>query len=108
MIYKSSTFNVFSLKTGYGKYIGVDATGFLVAVADAIGARERFEAVFQDVRFTTLKPCRNLTFQGLCAIQSVSSGLFMSLQTNEEDLIMVCSKTAKEYEIVNVRNNFFI
>lgn len=48
---KSSSFD-FSLKTGYGKYIGVDANGFLVAIADAIGARERFEAVFQDVGFT--------------------------------------------------------
>ncbi|KAE9552787.1 hypothetical protein FO519_004004 [Halicephalobus sp. NKZ332] len=78
----------FSLKTGYGKYIGVDANGFLVAIADAIGARERFEAVFQD---------------GLCAIQSVSSGLFLSLETNEEDLIMACSKKVKEYEVVNLR-----
>lgn len=39
----------FSLKTGYGKYFGVDANGYLVATADAIGPRERFEAVFQDV-----------------------------------------------------------
>uniref|UniRef100_A0A914XWN0 Actin-bundling protein n=1 Tax=Panagrolaimus superbus TaxID=310955 RepID=A0A914XWN0_9BILA len=78
----------FSMKTGYGKYIGVDANGYLVATADAIGPRERFEAVFQD---------------GLCAVQSVSSGLFLSLKTNDEDLIMVVSKTAKEHEIVNLR-----
>ena len=39
------------MKTGYGKYIGVDANGYLVATADAIGPRERFEAVFQDVSF---------------------------------------------------------
>uniref|UniRef100_A0A7E4V2U9 FRG1-like family protein n=1 Tax=Panagrellus redivivus TaxID=6233 RepID=A0A7E4V2U9_PANRE len=78
----------FSLKTGYGKYVGVDASGYLVAVADAIGPRERFEAVFQD---------------GLSAIQSVSSGLFLSMKTNDEDLIMVCSKTVKEDEIINLR-----
>lgn len=43
------------MKTGFGKYIGVDPQGQLVAVADAIGTRERFEAIFQDVRFTCLK-----------------------------------------------------
>lgn len=39
-----------SLKTGFGKYVGVDAEGVLVAVADAVGPRERFEIIFQDVR----------------------------------------------------------
>jgi hypothetical protein len=39
------------LKTGFGKYVGVDAEGFLIAIAEAIGARERFDVVFQDVTF---------------------------------------------------------
>jgi protein FRG1 len=41
--------NKFSMKTGFGKYVGVDAEGKLIAIADAVGARERFEVVFQDV-----------------------------------------------------------
>lgn len=38
-----------SLKTGYGKYVGVDSEGNLVATADAVGTRERFIFVFQNV-----------------------------------------------------------
>ncbi|KAJ1367857.1 hypothetical protein KIN20_028864 [Parelaphostrongylus tenuis] len=37
-----------SFKTGYGKYIGVDADGSLVATAEAIGQRERFQVVFEE------------------------------------------------------------
>lgn len=40
-----------SLKTGYGKYVGVNSQGNLVATADAVGTRERMIVVFQDVGF---------------------------------------------------------
>jgi len=40
---------LFSLKTGFGKYVGFDSGGCLIATADAIGDRERFGVVFQDV-----------------------------------------------------------
>jgi hypothetical protein len=39
-----------SLKTGFGKFVGFDSEAYLIATADAIGARERFDVVFQDVR----------------------------------------------------------
>ena len=39
----------FSLKTGFGKYVGFDSEAYLIATADAIGARERFDVVFQSV-----------------------------------------------------------
>lgn len=39
----------FSMKTGFGKYVGTDSNGRLIATSEAIGARERFEVVFQDV-----------------------------------------------------------
>lgn len=39
----------YSLKTGFGKYVGFDAEAYLIATADAIGARERFDVVCQDV-----------------------------------------------------------
>jgi protein FRG1 len=39
----------FSLKTGFGRYLGVDSDGSLVAIAEAAGVKEQFELVFQDV-----------------------------------------------------------
>lgn len=39
----------FSLKTGFGRYVGVATDGSLEATAEAVGVRERFEVVFQDV-----------------------------------------------------------
>jgi hypothetical protein len=40
-----------ALKTGFNKYVGVSSTddGLLMATAEAIGAREKWELVFQDV-----------------------------------------------------------
>lgn len=42
------------MKTGFGKYVGVDPEGNLIAIADAIGSRERFEVIFQDVSIFAL------------------------------------------------------
>uniref|UniRef100_A0A183BYY7 Protein FRG1 n=1 Tax=Globodera pallida TaxID=36090 RepID=A0A183BYY7_GLOPA len=75
-----------SFKTGFGKFVGVSADGALVATADAVGARERFDIVFQD---------------GKSAIQSVSSGLFLSLEPNDDGHVYVCSKTAQANEMIN-------
>uniref|UniRef100_A0A914DWY5 Actin-bundling protein n=1 Tax=Acrobeloides nanus TaxID=290746 RepID=A0A914DWY5_9BILA len=79
-----------SFKTGYGKFIGVDAQGQLIATADAIGARERFEAVFQE---------------GKSAMQSSSSGLFLSFNMDREGYVYVSSKKATESEMLNFRTN---
>lgn len=38
-----------ALKSGYGKYLGVNAEGLVVGRSDAIGSREQWEPVFQDV-----------------------------------------------------------
>lgn len=37
------------MKSGYGKYLGINSEGLVVGRSDAIGAREQWEAVFQDV-----------------------------------------------------------
>lgn len=41
--------NWVALKTGYGKYITCAVDGRLEAMQEAIGVRERFEFVFDDV-----------------------------------------------------------
>uniref|UniRef100_A0A8C7EVJ1 Protein FRG1 n=1 Tax=Neovison vison TaxID=452646 RepID=A0A8C7EVJ1_NEOVI len=38
-----------ALKSGYGKYLGINSDGLVVGRSDAIGPREQWEPVFQDV-----------------------------------------------------------
>lgn len=38
-----------ALKSGYGKYLGINSDGLVVGRSDAIGSREQWETVFQDV-----------------------------------------------------------
>uniref|UniRef100_A0A915EU76 FRG1-like family protein n=1 Tax=Ditylenchus dipsaci TaxID=166011 RepID=A0A915EU76_9BILA len=92
MLIKSPDDPKMSLKTGFGKYVGVDPEGLLVAVADAIGSRERFEVIFQN---------------GKCAIQSASSGLFLKLTPSDDEYVRVCSRTVSEAggEVINMRTN---
>jgi protein FRG1 len=49
----------FAIKSGYGKYLGVDDKGRVVGRADAISSREQWEPVFQDVRSSN-KKCRQI------------------------------------------------
>ncbi|XP_055240004.1 protein FRG1 isoform X4 [Gorilla gorilla gorilla] len=39
-----------ALKSGYGKYLGINSDGLVVGRSDAIGPREQWEPVFQNIR----------------------------------------------------------
>ncbi len=39
-----------ALKSGYGRYVGVNTAGELVGKAEAVGPRETWEPVFEEVR----------------------------------------------------------
>ncbi|CAI2349524.1 unnamed protein product [Caenorhabditis sp. 36 PRJEB53466] len=79
-----------SLKTGFGRYIGVDSEFQLIAMSEAIGVREQFLLVFQD---------------GKTAVQSCASPLFLSTVPSKEGYVYVASKTATENEMVNIRTD---
>lgn len=64
----------FCLKSGYGKYLGVDSASRLIGRADAMGPREQFEPVFQDVSMKQAKPLR--------------ISIEMSYETSEKELII--------------------
>lgn len=38
-----------AMKSGYGKYLGINSDGLVMGRSDAIGSREQWEPVFQDV-----------------------------------------------------------
>lgn len=49
-----------ALKSGYGKYLGVDKKGVVVGRSDAVGIIEQWEPVFQVHRFSVVIGIGNL------------------------------------------------
>ena len=45
-------FGRLAFKSGYGKYLGITSEGLVVGRSDAIGSREQWEPVFEDVSNT--------------------------------------------------------
>lgn len=45
-----------ALKSGYGRYLGINSEGLVVGRSDAIGPREQWEPVFQNVSGSTVSP----------------------------------------------------
>ena len=78
--------NRFALKTGFGKYMGVNPQGLLTATADAYGPHETFEPVFQD---------------GKCALQAVGNDCFLSI--NDQDQLVAIDRQATEEHMVRIR-----
>lgn len=76
-----------ALKSGYGKYLTVNKEGVVSGTSDAIGSREQWEPVFQDVQLALLG----------------YTGCFISI---DEDSRIICrSRTAGEEEMIRIRSN---
>ncbi|KAI4492896.1 hypothetical protein M0804_002687 [Polistes exclamans] len=79
--------NLIALKSGYGKYLGVDKNGVVVGRSDAVGAIEQWEPIFEGDKL---------------AILSNTMGNFISI-TDEDDVICQ-SKIAGLSEYVTIRS----
>jgi len=75
-----------ALKSGYGKYLGVDKNGVVIGRSDAVGSIEQWEPIFQDGKLAILN----------------NTGCFMSV-TNDDDIICQ-NRTASTSEYVVIRS----
>ncbi|KAM0733118.1 Protein FRG1 [Formica fusca] len=75
-----------ALKSGYGKYLGVDKKGIVIGRNDAVGSIEQWEPIFQDGKLAILN----------------NTGCFMSV-TNDDDIICQ-NRTAGPSEYVILRS----
>ncbi|XP_012262431.1 protein FRG1 homolog [Athalia rosae] len=76
-----------ALKSGYGKYLGVDKKGTVIGRSDAVGAMEQWEPIFQDGKLALLS----------------NIGCFMSVANDDDDII--CERTtAGPAEILTIRS----
>ncbi|KAK6493111.1 protein FRG1 [Huso huso] len=75
-----------ALKSGYGKYLGINSDGLVIGRSDAIGSREQWEPVFQD---------------GKIALMAANS-CFVSY--NDDGDIVAKKKAAGDEEMIKIRS----
>ena len=91
-----------ALKTAFGRYVTVSTSGELEGRSEAVGPREQWEPVFEDVRECILSvsvSTNSLVPQGNAAL-CASTHRFLTITSDSK--IMAVSEKAKEREMLIV------
>ncbi|XP_032664521.1 protein FRG1 homolog [Odontomachus brunneus] len=73
-----------ALKSGYGKYLGVDKKGVVIGRSDAVGPIEQWEPIFQDNKLAVLH----------------STGCFISVTSDDDVICQNITAGPSEYVII--------
>ncbi|CAK9301503.1 unnamed protein product [Gordionus sp. m RMFG-2023] len=79
-----------ALKTGFGKYLGIDRTGNLIGRADAISTLEQWEPVFEEGKMALL----------------AANNCFLSCADEEQEIFKCLNSKAGPSEMMKLRSNF--
>ena len=91
-----------AIKTAYGRYVSVATSGELAGRTEAMGPREQWELVFEDVSIACSSPGSQSTecvLQGKVALSACNHRF---LTVTDDGRLVAASEKAREREVMTV------
>lgn len=89
------------MKSGYGKYLGVDKNGVVVGRSDAVSALEQWEPVFEEGKLALL--AANSKFVSISPEDD--SFYAHSMTAGPEQILKVCHKLLLHFSATQIPSN---
>ena len=92
-----------ALKTAYGRFVSVATSGDLAGRTEAMGPREQWQLVFEEVTVKALDLALSGTLVSLQGKAAVCACNHRFLTVTDEGRLLVASEKAQEREVMTVR-----